>query len=70
MNDVVEKIADLVAPVRQNARRKCIEGDRAAIEDMIYDIREWSAHGYESWSFDMDMDKAVDRVRKFLEDRI
>lgn len=68
MHDTGEKLVEFVAAAVRDARRKRVEDERQAVEDLIQDIREHTYTGYYGWNFDMDMDAAVARVRKFIEE--
>lgn len=65
---VANKVVEVVAAACQEARHKRVEAKRKAIEDLIYEIREHTYTGYYGWSFDMDMDAAIARVRQFIEE--
>ena len=61
----MESIEEIVARVQSTSEAK----ERQAFEDLISDLREWHSTGYEFWTFDLSMDQAVERVRKFIEER-
>jgi hypothetical protein len=50
------------------AKRLREERKRCEIMDLIIELREHTYTGYYSWNYDLKMDQAVERVRKFLDD--
>lgn len=69
MDDVIEKMAAIVAEAHAAAQRKHAEAEREAVEDLVIELREHTYAGYHGWHFDLGMEEAVDRVRRFLDER-
>ena len=49
-------------------RKKLRDENRAKIDDLVHDLREYTYTGYHGWHFDLDHDGAVARIHKFIEE--